>query len=431
MGVGVCNRAFVTHTDLGSHSMPHRTLISSSSSSSFSSSAVASLFFSPSPPRPSRLAPVPTSACSHCAQVEKETGMEALRATSRPELLYTGQQKQNQGVLSEEAGWFLERGNLVGEGFSVDDLLNLGEFAENEMETEEDEAGREFGTDAEATRNETERSSSPSSSSSGLTFELPPPLPLSDICLPAHDAEELEWVSLIIDDSIPEFPPPCSGVASLSPPPSDAQSENRQARGAVPQGQGPSSGPTVCALSTEAAVPVKAKRSKRFRSAAAAWSMSGPLPFSDSSSSSTTTSASSCSSTSSSSTFLIYDPSVIAVDQSFLLCDQPTPPKKQNPKKRGRKPKAPPPSSSTASGERRCSHCGVQKTPQWRAGPLGAKTLCNACGVRFKSGRLLPEYRPACSPTFVSHMHSNSHRKVLEMRRKKEAELVAPPVASF
>lgn len=69
---------------------------------------------------------------------------------------------------------------------------------------------------------------------------------------------------------------------------------------------------------------------------------------------------------------------------------------------------------------RRCSHCGVQKTPQWRAGPEGAKTLCNACGVRFKSGRLLPEYRPACSPTFSSELHSSSHRKVLEMRKKKE-----------
>lgn len=69
---------------------------------------------------------------------------------------------------------------------------------------------------------------------------------------------------------------------------------------------------------------------------------------------------------------------------------------------------------------RRCSHCLVQKTPQWRTGPLGSKTLCNACGVRYKSGRLLPEYRPAGSPTFVSHIHSNSHRKVLEMRRKKD-----------
>lgn len=65
---------------------------------------------------------------------------------------------------------------------------------------------------------------------------------------------------------------------------------------------------------------------------------------------------------------------------------------------------------------RRCSHCLSQKTPQWRAGPLGPKTLCNACGVRYKSGRLLPEYRPAKSPTFVSYMHSNSHKKVLEMR---------------
>ncbi|KAM6546892.1 hypothetical protein CsatB_027628 [Cannabis sativa] len=65
---------------------------------------------------------------------------------------------------------------------------------------------------------------------------------------------------------------------------------------------------------------------------------------------------------------------------------------------------------------RRCTHCLSQKTPQWRAGPLGPKTLCNACGVRYKSGRLLPEYRPAKSPTFVSYLHSNSHKKVMEMR---------------
>jgi hypothetical protein len=80
---------------------------------------------------------------------------------------------------------------------------------------------------------------------------------------------------------------------------------------------------------------------------------------------------------------------------------------------------------SPTPSDRRCSHCGVQKTPQWRAGPEGAKTLCNACGVRYKSGRLLPEYRPACSPTYVSAIHSNSHRKVLEMRRKKEDD---PPL---
>ncbi|KDP20343.1 hypothetical protein JCGZ_06429 [Jatropha curcas] len=78
-----------------------------------------------------------------------------------------------------------------------------------------------------------------------------------------------------------------------------------------------------------------------------------------------------------------------------------------------------PPVTSSTMG-RKCQHCGAEKTPQWRAGPLGPKTLCNACGVRFKSGRLVPEYRPASSPSFCSKMHSNSHRKVLEMRKQKQ-----------
>nr|AFK46483.1 unknown [Medicago truncatula] len=88
-------------------------------------------------------------------------------------------------------------------------------------------------------------------------------------------------------------------------------------------------------------------------------------------------------------------------------------------KKQRKKPEA---QTGGAHFQRRCSHCHVQKTPQWRAGPLGPKTLCNACGVRFKSGRLFPEYRPACSPTFSGEIHSNSHRKVLEMRRRKEVD---------
>ncbi|GAU15868.1 hypothetical protein TSUD_40890 [Trifolium subterraneum] len=67
---------------------------------------------------------------------------------------------------------------------------------------------------------------------------------------------------------------------------------------------------------------------------------------------------------------------------------------------------------------RKCMHCEITKTPQWRAGPMGPKTLCNACGVRYKSGRLFPEYRPAASPTFCPALHSNSHKKVLEMRGK-------------
>lgn len=80
---------------------------------------------------------------------------------------------------------------------------------------------------------------------------------------------------------------------------------------------------------------------------------------------------------------------------------------------------------------RKCTHCQVNKTPLWREGPMGPKTLCNACGVRYKSGRLMPEYRPANSPTFSSSLHSNSHRKVIEMRKHKElcGEVVDKPCA--
>lgn len=76
------------------------------------------------------------------------------------------------------------------------------------------------------------------------------------------------------------------------------------------------------------------------------------------------------------------------------------------------------PNQPPAQSVRKCMHCQITKTPQWRAGPMGPKSLCNACGVRCKSGRLFPEYRPAASPTFVPSLHSNSHKKVIEMRSK-------------
>lgn len=83
----------------------------------------------------------------------------------------------------------------------------------------------------------------------------------------------------------------------------------------------------------------------------------------------------------------------------------------------------PPPTNVGGGGAlgRRCQHCLAEKTPQWRAGPMGPKTLCNACGVRYKSGRLVAEYRPANSPTFSVALHSNSHRKIMEMRKKMQA----------
>ncbi|XP_017255447.1 GATA transcription factor 11-like isoform X1 [Daucus carota subsp. sativus] len=82
-------------------------------------------------------------------------------------------------------------------------------------------------------------------------------------------------------------------------------------------------------------------------------------------------------------------------------------------------------SNQTVSG-RRCSHCQVTHTPQWRAGPEGPNTLCNACGVRYRAGRLVPEYRPAASPTFVPSVHSNFHRRIIQMRNKSIQESSVP-----
>ena len=33
-----------------------------------------------------------------------------------------------------------------------------------------------------------------------------------------------------------------------------------------------------------------------------------------------------------------------------------------------------------------CSHCGTNNTPEWRRGPNGFVSLCNACGLLYRKG---------------------------------------------
>jgi hypothetical protein len=68
--------------------------------------------------------------------------------------------------------------------------------------------------------------------------------------------------------------------------------------------------------------------------------------------------------------------------------------------------------------QRTCSHCQSSETPQWREGPDGRRTLCNACGLRYRSHRLLPEYRPTTSPSFQIGQHSNRHRRIMQIREQ-------------
>ncbi|KAI4318644.1 hypothetical protein MLD38_032320 [Melastoma candidum] len=188
----------------------------------------------------------------------------------------------------------------------------------------------------------------------------------SQLAVPDDDLAELEWVSHFVHDSVPEFPPFCG----ITLPGSEQVSV------------GPPCFPTH--------VPVRA-RSKRPRVARR------EHPSSSSSDSSGNSSCLSFAGPGGSS-------GSGGVEQGRK-------------RKRADRPVA---GGGVPQSQRRCTHCQAQRTPQWRAGPHGAKTLCNACGVRYKSGRLLPEYRPACSPTFSVEKHSNSHRKVMEMRRRKE-----------
>lgn len=61
---------------------------------------------------------------------------------------------------------------------------------------------------------------------------------------------------------------------------------------------------------------------------------------------------------------------------------------------------------ASSGPQRRCTHCGASKTPQWRAGPFGQKTLCNACGVKYKAGRLTSCGSPSGRGRRVSQLAS-------------------------
>lgn len=217
--------------------------------------------------------------------------------------------------------------------------------------------------------------------------------------LQTDDVANLEWLSHFVEDSFAEY---------SSPFPAGTLPEKVKSNGAEPEHK-----PALAIHCFKTPIPAKA-RSKRSRTGLRVWSLGSPS-LSDSSSTSTASSSSSPSS-----------PWLVSTNPGSMSSLGPAEPFIVEPLKKKLKKKSPPEGYNVGSNTswtqftRRCSHCGVQKTPQWRTGPLGAKTLCNACGVRYKSGRLFPEYRPACSPTFSSELHSNHHRKVLEMRRKKE-----------
>ncbi|GMH03704.1 hypothetical protein Nepgr_005543 [Nepenthes gracilis] len=194
-----------------------------------------------------------------------------------------------------------------------------------------------------------------------------------ELCVPCDDLAELEWLSYFVEESFSTED--LRNLQLISGPPSNGPAQARQFESDRPNP----------AFKPETTVPGKA-RSKLSRVAPSDWS-----------------------------TRLLMVSHTTSPSESHAaggLKRPLTSKKREN-------------ATENSNGHqlRRCLHCGADKTPQWRTGPMGPKTLCNACGVRYKSGRLMPEYRPAASPTFVPVKHSNSHRKVLELRKQKELKM--------
>ncbi|EPS63160.1 hypothetical protein M569_11630, partial [Genlisea aurea] len=280
-------------------------------------------------------------------------------------------------------GWCLT--GVPSEDFPVEDLLNL-DFSDKEFQ---DAAAGLFKEDQDSS-NKGGSNNSSSTFSGADDFDS---LSSGNLHVPVEeDLDNLEWLSQFADDST-------AAGASLFPIGNFPSRASVKSEAAVDER----------AFIIPPPVPRKS-RSKRERSNGQSWSLTSPQLSSVDSS---TASSSSYTSTPPLPILLFLNAAPAAAQEPDWFSTVEKPPAKK-PKRK------PEPESGGLSG-RRCTHCQVQKTPQWRTGPLGPKTLCNACGVRFKSGRLFPEYRPACSPTFSHDVHSNSHRKVLEMRRKKEA----------
>ena len=77
-----------------------------------------------------------------------------------------------------------------------------------------------------------------------------------------------------------------------------------------------------------------------------------------------------------------------------------------------------------------CSQCGATKTPQWREGPLGPKTLCNACGVkRVRAARAAMEGRMRMAK--ASKTSKASVEEVSTTRRRAKGKSKAARAAAF
>ncbi|XP_019433018.1 PREDICTED: GATA transcription factor 21-like [Lupinus angustifolius] len=81
------------------------------------------------------------------------------------------------------------------------------------------------------------------------------------------------------------------------------------------------------------------------------------------------------------------------------------------------------PNHSTNNTVRVCSDCHTTKTPLWRSGPRGPKSLCNACGIRQRKARRAMAAAAAANGTIVMA----AQKSVKGKEKKKSKTECAPP----
>ncbi|CAO3653012.1 unnamed protein product [Mucor hiemalis] len=77
---------------------------------------------------------------------------------------------------------------------------------------------------------------------------------------------------------------------------------------------------------------------------------------------------------------------------------------------------------------KKCLYCGSKSTPMWRRGPQGAGTLCNACGVKWKHGKILNGSNTTATAETISHQQEytpqrrgSSNAKGSDKKRKRSS----------
>ncbi|GFY90522.1 GATA transcription factor 16 [Actinidia rufa] len=78
-----------------------------------------------------------------------------------------------------------------------------------------------------------------------------------------------------------------------------------------------------------------------------------------------------------------------------------------------------------SESKKSCADCKTTKTPLWRSGPVGPKSLCNACGIRYRKKRNEKEKKKEKPATDTSNSGGGGSGKVGNLSEDLRVRLVA------